>query len=106
MPRPIASCGKGRWGASVLPAEWRERLLSVPEPARFAAARLIYWEFFSMRLIPQRWDHIDDLIERREEVDDETLVKALILVGAPRSWAERRIIVKPRARRKVGGKWT
>lgn len=25
MPRQIASCGKGRWGANVPPAEWAER---------------------------------------------------------------------------------
>ena len=106
MPREIASCGKGRWGSNVVPAEWAERLLSVPTPARYAVARIIWWEFFSMRLIPQRWPDIDDLIAHREEVEDKELIEALILVGAPRAWAERRIIVKPRARRKVGGKWT
>jgi hypothetical protein len=106
MPRPIASCGKGRWGASVLPAEWVERLRAVPTPARYAAARIVWWEFFSMRLVPVRWPHIDKLIAHREEVHDKDLVEALIVVGAPRAWAERRIIVRPRNRRKVGGKWT
>ena len=106
MPRPIASCGKGRWGANVLPAEWAERLLLVPTPARYAVARIVWWEFFSMRLVPARWAEIDDLIAQRDEVTDEALVEALVMVGAPRAWAEKRIIVRPRARRKVGGKWT
>ena len=88
------------------PAEWNERLLSVPEPARYACARIIWWEFFSMRLVPARWADIDDLIAQREEVADDALVEALVMVGAPRAWAEKRIIVRPRARRKVGGKWT
>jgi hypothetical protein len=30
----------------------------------------------------------------------------LLLVGAPRQWAEKRIIVRPRNRRKVDGRWT
>ena len=106
MPRPIASCGKGRWGTNVLPAEWAERLLSVPTPARYAVARIIWWEFFSMRLIPQRWPDIDDLIAHREEVEDTVLIESLLLVGAPRHWAEKRIIVRPRNRRKVDGRWT
>lgn len=106
MTRQIASCGKGRWGANVLPAEWAERLLSVPAPARYAVARIIWWEFFSMRLVPVRWPDIDDLIAHREEVEDEKLIEALILVGAARAWAERRIIVRPRNRRKVDGRWT
>jgi hypothetical protein len=106
MPRPIASCGKGRWGASVLPAEWRARLMTVTPPARYACARIVWWEFFSMRLVPVRWPHIDKMIAHRDEVEDKALIEALITVGAPRAWAERRIIIKPRARRKVGGKWT
>ena len=59
-----------------------------------------------MRLIPQRWPHLDAMLKHRDEVPNEELVEALIIVGAPRAWAERRIIIKPRARRKVGGKWT
>ena len=105
MPRAIASCGKGRWGANVPPAEWAERLLAVPTPARYAVARIVWWEFFSMRLVPVRWPEIDDLIAHREEVEDKELIEALLLVGAPRVWAEKRIIVRPRARRKINGRW-
>lgn len=94
------------WGASVPPAEWRQRLMRVAAPARYAAARIIWWEFFSERLIPVRWGHIDMLLRRRDEVPDEVLVEALIAVGAPREWAQKRVVVKPRQRRKVGGKWT
>jgi hypothetical protein len=102
MPRPIASCGKGRWGASVLPAEWRARLMTVTPPARYACARIVWWEFFSMRLVPVRWPHIDKMIAHREEVEDKALIEALITVGAPRAWAEKRIIVA----RGHAGRWT
>jgi len=105
MPRQIASCGKGRWGSNVLPTEWAERLLAVPTPARYAVARIVWWEFFSMRLVPARWAEIDDLIAQRDEVADDALIDALVMVGAPREWAEKRIIVRPRARRKVDGRW-
>ena len=94
------------WGTSVSPTEWRERLMRVNAPARYAAARIIWWEFFSERLIPVRWGHIDMLLKNRTEVTDPVLVDALVEVGAPREWAERRVVVKPRRRKKVGGKWT
>ena len=59
-----------------------------------------------MRLVPVRWPEIDDLIAHREEVEDTVLIESLLLVGAPRHWAEKRIIVRPRNRRKVDGRWT
>lgn len=104
--RPLVATSKGRWGAKVPPAEWRQRLMTVEPPARYACARIVWWEFFSMRLMPERWGHIDMMLRRRDEVPDDVLVEALVQVGAPRAWAEKRVIVKPRARRKVGGKWT
>lgn len=106
MPRGLTTTSKGRWGAKVPPAEWRARLMTVEPPARYACARIIWWEFFSMRLVPERWGHIDMMLKRRDEVPNEELVEALIAVGAPRAWAEKRVVIKPRARRKVGGKWT
>ena len=61
MPRPIASCGKGRWGANVLPAEWAERqrlsaalrdALALGAPAASEAVRTLldpYWGFGRVR---------------------------------------------------------
>jgi len=106
MSRQLSKESKGRWGANVPPAEWLARLMTVEPPARYSCARIVWWEFFSMRLVPDRWGHIDMLLKRRDEVPNDVLVEALVAVGAPRAWAEKRVIIKARSRRKVGGKWT
>lgn len=90
-----------RWGAGVTPQEWRQRLLTLASPAREAAARIIWWEFLSLRLVGDRCDVIDDMLRFGAEVPDEDLRNALMQIGMPRKVAERRITQpKPRAPRR------
>lgn len=90
-----------RWGAGVTPQEWRQRLLTLASPVRQAAARIIWWEFLSLRLAGDRCTVIDDMLRLGAEVPDEDLKNALVQIGMPRKTAERRVTTpKPRPLRR------
>jgi len=80
-----------RWGRSISADEWRRRLLALPVPARHAAARIVWWEFYSLLLVGERETRLDDLIRHHETIPDEELVDALIRVGWPATAAHGRI---------------
>jgi len=91
MSRATSQNSKFVWGAGVAPQEWRERLDTLPVPQRYAAARIVWWEFFAERKVSRRWPHLDDLLAQRDEVEDPVLFQALLDIGAPPGWAARRI---------------
>lgn len=89
------------WAKGVTPQEWRQRLLTLASPAREAAARIIWWETISLRLMGDRCDLLDDMLRFGPEVPDEDLRNALVQIGMPRKTAERRITTpKPRPPRR------
>ena len=57
--------------------------MSLPERWRKAAARIIWWDFFSLRFSSNRWPHLDGLVEYDEKslIPDDELRKALIACG-------------------------
>jgi hypothetical protein len=90
-----------RWSKGITPAEWRQRLLSLALPVRHAAARIIWWECLSLRLVPDRDDVLDDMLKHGPEVRDEELQAALIQIGLPTGFVMRRITTpKPRPPRR------
>lgn len=64
--------------------------MTVALPARWAAARIVWWDFFSNRLVGDRWPHLDRMLLHRDEVEAGVLVDALVAVGYPRPRAESR----------------
>lgn len=93
------------WAKGITPAEWRQRLLTLALPVRHAAARIIWWECLSLRLMPDRSDVLDDMLRNGPEVPDTDLQQALIQIGLPEKFVMRRITaVKPRPPRKKKSK--
>jgi hypothetical protein len=70
-------------------------------PVRHAAARIVWWETLSLRMVPDRSDALDDMLKHGPEVPDQELQAALIQIGLPQAFVMRRITaVKPRPPRR------
>ena len=90
-----------RWSRGITPADWRQRLLTLALPVRHAAARIVWWETLSLRMVPDRSDALDDMLKHGAEVADQDLQAALIQIGLPQAFVMRRITaVKPRPPRR------
>jgi hypothetical protein len=90
-----------RWSRGITPADWRQRLLTLALPVRHAAARIVWWETLSLRMVPDRSDALDDMLKHGAEVSDQDLQVALIQIGLPEGFVRRRITTpKPRPPRR------
>ncbi len=90
-----------RWSRGITPADWRQRLMALALPVRHAAARIVWWETLSLRMVPDRSDALDDMLKHGAEVPDSDLQAALIQIGLPQAFVMRRITaVKPRPPRR------
>jgi hypothetical protein len=70
-------------------------------PVRHAAARIVWWETLSLRMVPDRSDALDDMLKHGAEVPDQDLQAALIEIGLPEGFVRRRISTpKPRPPRR------
>jgi hypothetical protein len=70
-------------------------------PVRHAAARIVWWETLSLRMVPDRSDALDDMLKHGAEVPDQDLQAALIEIGLPEGFVRRRITTpKPRPPRR------
>jgi hypothetical protein len=70
-------------------------------PVRHAAARIVWWETLSLRMVPDRSDALDDMLKHGPEVPDQDLQAALIEIGLPEGFVRRRITTpKPRPPRR------
>jgi hypothetical protein len=70
-------------------------------PVRHAAARIVWWETLSLRMVPDRSDALDDMLKHGAEVPDQDLQAALIKIGLPEGFVRRRITTpKPRPPRR------
>jgi hypothetical protein len=70
-------------------------------PVRHAAARIVWWETLSLRMVPDRSDALDDMLKHGAEVPDSDLQAALIQIGLPEGFVRRRITTpKPRPPRR------
>jgi len=65
----------------VTPEEWRRRCMALPEPLRYAVARVVWWDYFGERIAAERWPHLDHLIARTDVVSDNQLALGLSWVG-------------------------
>jgi len=71
------------------PEEWVERLNALPDSIREFAARLVWWDYFALRTVGERWPHLDEYIRKftTEEAPYGPLVEALIELGYPEKTA-------------------
>jgi len=72
----------------IKPAEWVERIKSLPERAQGQIARMVWWDFWSNRLVGERWAEFDHWLQfdPREETDPvpkTMIIKCLKAVGYP-----------------------
>jgi hypothetical protein len=64
------------------PEEWLERIEELPNPLKTRAAWICWWDFFSYREVPNRWHHLDHLINAKcDPVTDGDLAVALNILG-------------------------
>lgn len=70
------------------PDEWVERINALPESIREFAARLVWWDYFALRTVGQRWPHLDTYLKfTTEEAPYTPLVEALVELGYPEKTA-------------------
>jgi len=87
------------------PEEWRSLVLQVPSDIRAYVARLIWWDWFANRPVPDRWPHLDEFLnvpysqlmweranpELVKEPDSNEIFHILLAMGYPESTAIQRI---------------
>ena len=51
--------------------EWMNRILELPSKVQASIARIVWWDFWSNRLVSERWTLFDDFLkfDEREETD-------------------------------------
>lgn len=72
----------------VTPEDWLQRVLSLPERLQGTTARMIWWDFWSDKVVAERWDAFDrwltfDHLEENDPIPTETLAECLKAVGYP-----------------------
>lgn len=87
------------------PKEWRNLIEQVPNDTRAYVARLIWWDWFSHRDVPNRWNELDDFLhipyarlmwerenpDKVHEPDQNEIFHVLLAMGYPESLALNRI---------------
>jgi hypothetical protein len=72
-------------------------VLALPLAIRPMVGRIIWWDWFSMRLVPHRWHHLDQYLKHcRTLPPDEEVIAALVGMGYPQKRADNRVRLSPR----------
>lgn len=80
-----------------LPEDWAAMIAKLPLEVRPMVGRIVWWDWFSMRLVPHRWHHLDQYLKHCQTLpSDEAVIAALIAMGYPQKRAENRVKVNPR----------
>lgn len=83
-----------------LPEEWAAMIGELPASIRPMVGRIVWWDWFSMRLVPHRWHHLDQYLKHCQILPtDEEVIAALVSIGYPLKRATSRVKVNPRERR-------
>jgi hypothetical protein len=73
------------------PEEWVERINALPTEIIPHAARLVWWDWFALRMVSKRWPHLDAFLKfNTQEVEFTPLCEALITLGYPDGIARNR----------------
>jgi hypothetical protein len=81
----------------VTPEDWLQRVLSLPERLQGPIARMIWWDFWSDKLVAERWKEFDrwlsfDKEEEESPVETSVLAECLKTVGYPQYRIRMRLI--------------
>ena len=78
------------------PEEWRENIERIRcHNIRLKVASIVWWDFFGERNTTERWPHLDNYLSqygRERYTREETVMRALMLVGYPEHQAIKRCI--------------
>lgn len=70
------------------PEEWAEKIQALPSEIRAFAARIVWWDWFALRTVAERWPHLDEYLRFSSETAPYTpLVQALETLGYPEQTA-------------------
>lgn len=79
------------------PEEWAAAIESIECPlARGAAAKIVWWDFFSCRFCSDRWNHLDKYLTFSMQelfLPDEKVSNALASIGYD-GFASKRVVLK------------
>jgi acyl dehydratase len=91
----------------ISPEEWATRLETLPTPQRWAAARIVWWDYFADRPLARRWNHLDEMLASREEVSDRVLIDGLVAIGWTHAQAVSRVVTKEiiRDHKRINAQW-
>jgi hypothetical protein len=73
------------------PEVWVEMINALPSSVRTSAAKLVWWDYFGLRTVADRWPHLDGYLQFiATDVPYGPLVEALIELGYPPTIARTR----------------
>lgn len=77
----------------VSPQEWVLRIAKLPSKLHPVVSCIVWWDWFSERLVPDRWPHMDQYLPFREHDDIPAIeiIEALVQIGYPQRKAELRM---------------
>ena len=77
----------------VSPATWRALVDNVPAEYQCEVAHIVWWDWFSGRLVAERWPHLDRYLKKPvwNKPTNEELVRGLMLCGYSHKHAVSRI---------------
>lgn len=83
-----------------LPEDWAAMIAELPLAIRPMVGRIVWWDWFSERLVAHRWHHLDQYLKHcRVLPGDEELVAALVSIGYPLKRATKRVLETGRGNR-------
>lgn len=66
------------------PEEWVDLINDLPYSIRPHAARIVWWDWFGLRTVGERWNHLDEYLSfTTEEAPFQPLAEALESLGYP-----------------------
>lgn len=79
------------------PEQWVREIAQLPATVRPVVGRIIWWDWFSMRLVPERCPLLDPYLKFCNTLpSDEEVIAALVQIGYPKRRATERVTVKQR----------
>jgi len=64
------------------PEAWAADIELLPDSIKRIIAKIVWWDYFSIRSVSKRWPHLDPYINTpAEEATDEEILKGLEAVG-------------------------
>lgn len=78
------------------PQEWQSAIKKLPRALANRVASVVFWDFFGLRTVAERWPHLDKYIQGKQDlrIPNAEIIKGLIEVGYSPKRAELRLSAK------------